>query len=71
MPGLLKSTAACPECGNSLIATCRTANAKRTVYEYIHAPELEDCSVTVNEPAVRDYERGVYDPLHVGRKAVA
>ena len=71
MPGLLKPSAVCPECGTLLIGTCRTANSERTVFEYIHDPDLTqiDCKVIVNEPHVKSYERWVYDALHVGRKA--
>lgn len=65
MPGLLKKTAKCPECGRELWASGRTANWRRTRYEYHHGPDTEPCFKVVLEHKVADYERLVYSKLHV------
>jgi hypothetical protein len=36
MPGLLKSTAVCPMCGNPLLAIVDETNSKRVRREYYH-----------------------------------
>lgn len=72
MPGLLRKTATCPECGRELIASFRTTNIKGTRYEYCHGDGSKPCQRWVKRSRQARYERNTYRPLHViaGRELV-
>ena len=65
MPGLLRKSAKCPECGKPIEASFRTSNNNRTVYEYCHTDRSVSCEVRVPKAEEALYERNVYRPLHV------